>query len=85
MARLQNALTKQLTDEHERIDLQLREKVTVIATYLSIVSRKKKLGRLKNIEKRLESSSMEFNISWLRCRPHLKELMTTITLCINTE
>ena len=26
MARLQNALTKQLTDEHERIDLQLREK-----------------------------------------------------------
>jgi hypothetical protein len=28
MQRLQNALTKQLTDEHERIDLQLREKVT---------------------------------------------------------
>jgi len=26
MARLQNALTKQLTDEHERVDLQLREK-----------------------------------------------------------
>ena len=26
MGRLQNALTKQLTDEHERIDLQLREK-----------------------------------------------------------
>ena len=25
MARLQNALTKQLTDEHERVDLQLRE------------------------------------------------------------
>ena len=30
MARLQNALTKQLTDEHERVDLQLREKVTVL-------------------------------------------------------
>jgi hypothetical protein len=28
MQRLQNALTKQLTDEHERVDLQLREKVT---------------------------------------------------------
>lgn len=28
MAPLQNALTKQLTDEHERVDLQLREKVT---------------------------------------------------------
>jgi hypothetical protein len=27
MQRLQNALTKQLTDEHERIDLKLREKV----------------------------------------------------------
>ena len=27
MQRLQNALTKQLTDEHERVDLQLREKV----------------------------------------------------------
>ena len=26
MARLQNALTKQLTDEHERVDLSLREK-----------------------------------------------------------
>ena len=26
MARLQAALTKQLTDEHERVDLQLREK-----------------------------------------------------------
>ena len=26
MQRLQNALTKQLTDEHERIDLKLREK-----------------------------------------------------------
>jgi hypothetical protein len=26
MVRLQNALTKQLTDEHERVDLQLREK-----------------------------------------------------------
>ena len=26
MARLQNALTKQLTDEHERVDLKLREK-----------------------------------------------------------
>ena len=26
MTRLQNALTKQLTDEHERVDLQLREK-----------------------------------------------------------
>jgi len=26
MGRLQNALTKQLTDAHERIDLQLREK-----------------------------------------------------------
>jgi len=26
MSRLQNALTKQLTDEHERVDLQLREK-----------------------------------------------------------
>jgi len=25
MARLQNALTKQLTDEHERVDLKLRE------------------------------------------------------------
>lgn len=28
--RLQNALTKQLTDEHERVDLQLREKVRYI-------------------------------------------------------
>jgi hypothetical protein len=26
MVRLQNALTKQLTDEHERVDLGLREK-----------------------------------------------------------
>jgi hypothetical protein len=26
MVPLQNALTKQLTDEHERVDLQLREK-----------------------------------------------------------
>jgi hypothetical protein len=26
MGRLQNALTKQLTDEHERVDLSLREK-----------------------------------------------------------
>lgn len=25
MARMQNALTKQLTDEHERVDLKLRE------------------------------------------------------------
>jgi hypothetical protein len=33
MQRLQNALTKQLTDEHERIDLKLREKVT----YLNIL------------------------------------------------
>lgn len=31
MTRLQNALTKQLTDEHERVDLQLREKVTVLS------------------------------------------------------
>ena len=30
MQRLQNALTKQLTDEHERIDLKLREKVSNI-------------------------------------------------------
>ena len=29
MQRLQTALTKQLTDEHERIDLKLREKVCV--------------------------------------------------------
>ena len=28
MSRLQNALTKQLTDEHERVDLGLREKVS---------------------------------------------------------
>ena len=27
MARLQDALTKQLTEEHERVDLSLREKV----------------------------------------------------------
>ena len=33
MARLQNALTKQLTDEHERIDLQLREKVILMKSF----------------------------------------------------
>jgi hypothetical protein len=85
MARLQNALTKQLTDEHERIDLQLREKVTVISINLAIVYRKKKLERSKSIEKRRESNSMEFSINWLRCRPHLKEPMTTIILCTSTE
>jgi hypothetical protein len=35
MQRLQNALTKQLTDEHERIDLKLREKVSIQEIYLN--------------------------------------------------
>jgi hypothetical protein len=43
MQRLQNALTKQLTDEHERIDLKLREKVTylnILQIYLGRGSKK---------------------------------------------
>lgn len=42
MAKLQNALTKQLTDEHERVDLQLREKVSVIDFLFQIGRRIKK-------------------------------------------
>jgi hypothetical protein len=39
MQRLQNALTKQLTDEHERIDLKLREKVRINDSYILVIGR----------------------------------------------
>lgn len=41
MSRLQNALTKQLTDEHERVDLGLREKVSAYKLKMFIGRRSK--------------------------------------------
>jgi hypothetical protein len=61
MARLQAALTKSLTDEHERVDLSLREKV--IFYNILYINRKKKLEKLRNKEKRQVLSCMVFSTS----------------------
>lgn len=54
MQRLQNALTKQLTDEHERIDLQLREKVIDIINLNHL-----KEEEVRKIKKRREETGVQ--------------------------
>jgi len=52
MQRLQNALTKQLTDEHERIDLKLREKVCLIVKFLKLSIKGRRSQENKKEERR---------------------------------